>query len=56
MDKDEEQEQADGNLNDAQRVEPFPETNLNVMLYWDTYKVVVKDKCPVYPTEFVSNR
>jgi hypothetical protein len=33
MDEDEEQEQADGDLNDAQRIEPFPETNLNVMLY-----------------------
>jgi hypothetical protein len=33
MHEDEEQEQADGDLNDAQRIEPFPETNLNVMLY-----------------------
>jgi hypothetical protein len=33
MDKDKEQEQADGDLNDAQRIEPLTKADLNVMLY-----------------------
>jgi hypothetical protein len=33
MHEDEEQEQADGNLNDTQRVEPLAKADLNVMLY-----------------------
>jgi hypothetical protein len=54
MDEDEKQDNTERNLDDAQRIEPFPETNLNVMLYTETDEVIVKDKCPVHPTELVS--
>ena len=54
MHEDEEQEQADGNLNDAQRIEPLVKTDFHVMLDTKAYEVIVKEKSPVNPTEFVS--
>ena len=55
VDEDEEKEESNHDFEDAERIEPFPETNLYLMLDGDAYEVVVKDKCPVHPTELVGD-
>ena len=55
VDEDEEEEEPKHDFEDAERKEPFTETNLYLMLDGDAYEVVVKDKCPVNPAKYVGN-
>ena len=42
-------------LEDSDRIEPFIETNLYLMLYRDAYQIIVEDECTMHPTELVSD-
>ena len=55
VDEDEEEEESNHDFEDAERIEPFTETNLYLMLDGYAYEVVVKDKCSMDPTEFVGD-
>ena len=53
MDEDEEEEESNHDFEDAERIEPLPETNLYLMLDGDTYEVVIKDEGSMHPAKFI---
>ena len=55
MDEDKEKEESNHDFEDSERFEPFPETNLYLMLDGDAYEVVIKDEGSVDPTEFIGD-
>lgn len=56
VDEDEEEEESKDDFDDAERIEPFIESNLYLMLDGDANEIVVKDKGAVDPAELVSYR
>ena len=55
VDEDEEEEESNHDFEDAERIEPFTETNLYLMLDGDAYEVVIKDEGSMDPAEFISD-
>ena len=55
VNENEEKEETKDYLEDSDRVEPFIETNLYLMLDADAYQVVVEDERTMNPTELVSD-
>ena len=55
VDEDEEKEESNDDFEDAERFEPFTESNLYLMLDGDAYEVVIKDECSMDPTELVGD-
>lgn len=55
VNENEEKEETKDYLEDSDRVEPFIETNLYLMLDADAYQIVVEDERTMHPTELVSD-
>ena len=55
VDEDKEEEESNDDFEDAERFEPFTETNLYLMLDGDAYEVVVQDEGSVDPAKLVSD-
>lgn len=55
VNENEEKEETKDYLEDSDRVEPFIETNLYLMLDADAYQIVVEDERTMNPTELVSD-
>ena len=55
VDENEEKEETKDYLEDSDRVEPFIETNLYLMLDADADQIIVENKCTMNPTELVSD-
>ena len=55
VDEDEEKEEPKHDFEDAERMEPVPETNLYLMLDGDAYEVVIQDEGSMDPAEFVGD-
>ena len=55
VDEDEEEEESKHDFEDAERFEPFTETNLYLMLDGDAYEVVVQDEGSMHPTKFIGD-
>ena len=55
VDEDEEEEESKHDFEDAERVEPVPESNLYLMLDGDAYEVVVQDEGSVDPTKLIGD-
>ena len=55
VDEDKEEEESNDDFEDAERFEPFTETNLYLMLDGDAYEVVVQDEGSMHPTELVGD-
>ena len=51
--EDKEKEESNYDFEDAERVEPVPETNLYLMLDGDAYEVVVQDEGSVDPAKLI---
>ena len=55
VDEDEEEEESKHDFEDAERMEPVPETNLYLMLDGDAYEVVIKDEGSMDPAKLVGD-
>ena len=55
VDEDEEKEESSHDFEDTERFEPFPETNLYLMLDGDAYEVVVQDEGSMNPAKLIGD-
>ena len=55
VDEDEEEEESKDDFEDAERIEPFIESNLYLMLDGDAYEVVIQYEGSMDPAKFISD-